>query len=65
MGLRDRKSLIKNIEESNRNGQMRLSASKESIKMINKKINRAITQLKAPNTYYDKINERLKGKGIF
>ena len=36
-----------------------LSASKESMKIINTKINRAITQLKAPSGYHEKLNQRL------
>ena len=42
-----------------------LSANKQSLKLINTKINRAITQLKVPSSYHEKINERLKRKGIY
>jgi hypothetical protein len=59
------RKLVKNMEESNESSHRVLKANRESLKVLNTKINRAISQLKAPDTYHKKINERFKQKGVF
>lgn len=56
-----RKSRIKDIQEHNMEDRKRLSASRQSVKQLTVKIDRALTQLKGSNNskLHERINERL------
>ena len=56
-----RRDRIRDIEENNVKDLRRLSASRESVRQLTQKIDRAVNQLRGSNNYklHERINEKL------